>query len=93
MKEKDINELIKILKGIMQKEIIKVKILMKNNIIFMLCLLLSISIIQGSEASTTWQTKAENNLSDYFNNNDIDAELYLDGKVVKLREFQLLLHT
>ena len=55
----------------------------------MLCLLLSISIIQGSEASPTWQTKAENNLSDYFNNNDIDAELYLDGKVVKLREFQL----
>ena len=57
-----------------------------------LCLTLAVflgSVGVSLEAFATWQTDPENNLSNYFKNNGVDAELYQDGKVVKLKTFRL----
>lgn len=39
--------------------------------------------------SGVWQSAPENNLSHYFKNDGVDAELYLNGVVVELTKFQL----
>ena len=56
---------------------------------FILCLAIFFPLTYATEVFAVWQTKPENNLSNYFKNTDVDAELYLDGNVVRLPEFKL----
>ena len=48
-------------------------------------------LIGSTEASRSgvWQSAPENNLSHYFKNDGVDAELYLNGVVVELTKFHL----